>query len=114
MESFPDETDLMWLFEADAQVLDPALPWAYNRIRFVTERGADTVEFEMEPGYRIVRVRWEQGGVERTQAQLNRVQKVEVRKAPGGEALVETTHAEVEMVVWLKPEVRFAWSAEGM
>ena len=108
MELYPEELDLVWLFEAEPELSAPDLPWHYNVVRFETTRGRDWIEFVMEPGNRIVKLRWSQDGVERVRVFLDDVSEVKVRKERQGESLVVVTPA-TDVELWMKPDVRMVW-----
>jgi hypothetical protein len=51
MNPFPEEWELLALFEAEPIVIDRDVPRFYNRLIYETARGANIVRCEIEPGY---------------------------------------------------------------
>ena len=41
MDPFPEEWELLALFEKEPVILDPEIPWRYNRLTFEIQRGGD-------------------------------------------------------------------------
>lgn len=65
MTHFPEEWQLLSLFEVEPQVVDRGVPWFYNTLVFDTTRGEDRIRCEIEPAYEIIRLTWQQSGKRR-------------------------------------------------
>ena len=109
MDPFPDEHELIWLFEVEPTLADPDIVWFYNRLRFVTERGSDKVTFEVEPASKSVRFTWERDGAELNSAEIHDVRGMTVVKDPNGEGVRMNLHDGDTVMLWLKPETRAEW-----
>jgi hypothetical protein len=118
IEPFPQDWQLIGLFECEPSLLDPDVPWVYNRLRFLTERGPDRVECEIEPASEIVEVRWWQSGLLRLHLDLRWVRSLAVEEGPVHEALV----AEFRygrgfvnpLVLQLRPHVSVSWGTNPL
>src|SRR4051794_14812518 len=51
MNPFPEDWELLALFEAEPVVIDRIVPRFYNRLIYETARGPNIVRCEIEPGY---------------------------------------------------------------
>ena len=109
LEPFPDDHELIWLFEVEPSLADPDVVWFYNRLRFVTERGPDRVTFEVEPASKSVRFTWVRDGAELNSAEIHDVQGMTVEKGPNGEGVQMNLHDGDTVTLWLKPETRAEW-----
>ena len=112
MDPFPEEHELIWLFEAEPTLADPDVVWFYNWVRFVTERGRDNVSFEVEPSGKLVRFSWSRDGAELTSAEIYGVHGLAVLKEKAGEGLAMQLDQNDSVVLWLKPSVRLEWHLE--
>ena len=105
MNPLPDEHDLIWVFEAEPEVIEE--PGFSPYFVFVTERGADKVEFEIDLDSKWLSLRWTREGQEVLDLSLSRIARLEVVKE-GGEGLLcwfEDDHERVAEIQ-LKPYVR--------
>jgi hypothetical protein len=114
IEPFPQDWQLIGLFECEPSLLDPGVPWAYNRLRFLTERGLDRIQCEIEPASEIVEVRWWQSGQLRLQLDLQWVKGLGIEESPGREALVAGFRYGrgfvCPLVLQLRPHVSVSWN----
>lgn len=111
MQPFPAEHELLSLFESEPEVLDPGVPWAYNKLRFRTVRADDEIDREIEPGYEELRLRWSRAGKEVVRLDLRWVSGLAVEVADGSEALVAKfrDHHLRPLRLELRPAVHLAW-----
>lgn len=109
LEPFPDDHELIWLFEAEPTLADPDIVWFYNRLRFVTDRGPDRVMFEVEPASKSVRFTVERDGARLTSAEVHDVQGMTIARGPDGEGAQMMLHDGDTVTLWLKPRVRTEW-----
>lgn len=70
MDLFPDEWELIGLFECEPKLSDDDIPWAYNTLLFETTRGRDRLRCLIEAGYGDFRFHWWEGDKLRTQLEL--------------------------------------------
>jgi len=88
MTPFPDEYELISLFESEPVLADANVPWAYNHLRFTRTMGRDTLECAIEPGYERLKVQWRQNGREVLSLDLRCVSGLTVECDSGRETLV--------------------------
>jgi hypothetical protein len=58
MNPFPQEWELLSLFECEPTIVDRGVPWEYNCLIFETSRGKDHIRCEIEPGYETIKLQW--------------------------------------------------------
>lgn len=111
MEIFPEEWELLSLFEAEPFIADRGVPWAYNKLTFETTRGDDHVRCEIEPGYETVKLTWWQGRIEKLFLDLHWVMALRVVTGNGRDYLNasfrEPTLLDLEF--HLKPNISVRW-----
>ena len=88
MNIFPDQYELISLFESEPVLADAKVPWSYNRLRFTRTIGDSTVECIIEPGYETMKFRWVQGDTKVLDLDLHAVSGITVECEGGREALV--------------------------
>ena len=114
MNPFPEEHDLLALFECEPTLADAKVPWCYNHLTFKTRRGSDDLTFEIEPGYETLKVRWSRHDVPLVSLDLNWVSGLEAELKPESEALVahfRDRHI-LPLRVQLKPTISVSWSTD--
>lgn len=52
MNPFPEEYELISLFESEPELLDRDIPWFYNTLRFNIQRESDHLSCTISPAYR--------------------------------------------------------------
>ena len=114
MDQFPQEHELISVFESEPELLDPDLPWAYNRLTFKTQRGDDHVVYVIEPASRMVQIEWSRNGDRVVSLDLNSVSSLEIVTESPVEQI--TAHFSEDgpvhpCVLQLKPAVRLSWGA---
>ena len=112
MNPFPAEYELVGLFESDPVLLDPLVPWAYNRLQFSRSMGESTIECVIEPGYETLKVRWIQGGAEVVNLDLRCVFGLTVELENDREALkahFRDDRGVSPVSVQLKPTIHISW-----
>jgi hypothetical protein len=88
IEPFPLEHELLSFFEVEPTLTDRDAPRYYNRLTFVSVRGSDRIECEIEPADEIVEFRWVQDGVQRIWLKLESVDSMRVETSSGVETLL--------------------------
>ncbi len=112
MDPFPEQHDLISIFETEPEVLDPDVPWFYNRLTFVTHRGSDKVTCVIEPASRILQIDWSRNGERMVTLDLNWVESLEVVTEQPVETLTARFDPNVPLescVLQLKPSVYVRW-----
>src|SRR4051812_36755324 len=90
MKPFPEEHELIWLFESEPKLADEAAAWYYNDLTFIIERGTDCVECRISPAYEELKFRWSRDGIELVSLDLKFVSGLEVIKAQDADLLKAT------------------------
>lgn len=88
MDIFPEQYELISLFESEPVLTDANVPWPYNRLQFTRTIGESIVECIIEPGYETLKFRWLQRGTEVLNLDLRCVSGITVECKDGREALV--------------------------
>jgi hypothetical protein len=111
MEPFPDEWELLALFATPPSLLDPEVPWRYNRLTFASVRGRDRIECVLEPGYGDVKFTWWHGAEQRLQLDLHWVRGLTVSTGGGRDALTLTFHNPqlLPLEIQLTPFIACTW-----
>lgn len=111
MKPFPDEHDLIALFECEPIMTDEDVPWAYNRLTFKIDRGVDSIICAIEAGNETVEFEWSKSGKRIVSLMLNWVSGMEVESNKGSEVLViyfRDKHLS-DLRIQFKPEIEVSW-----
>ena len=115
MNPFPEDYELISLFESEPQLADPKVPWAYNRLEFSLTRSNGTLSCVIEPGYEALVLDWMRDGEMVVHLDLRWVLGLEVRSGGGRESLVATmrdTHLK-QLHVQTSPKLAVSWGTTG-
>lgn len=115
MNTFPEEWELLALFEVEPTITDRDVPWYYNRLTFETTRGDDHIRCEIEPGYEKLNIVWWRGAKEKMTLELNWVNGLRVVTGGGTDYLVASFREKhlLDLEFHLKPEVRLRWGTSN-
>ena len=111
MNPFPEQYELIGLFECEPVLADADIPWEYNSLRFDTMRGVNRLVCEIAPGYEVVRLEWTRDGVEMVHLEMNGVHGLIVETVGDRETLIGTflEPAIDEFRLQLRPSVHLRW-----
>ncbi len=111
MNPFPDEWELLSLFEAEPRLHDPDIPWVYNTLSFETARGSDRILCVIEPGYERLDFQWWHNQGRHLALKLHRVSGLRVVTGGGSEYLVATFRDDnlSQLRLQLKPTIECEW-----
>jgi hypothetical protein len=113
IEPFPQDWQLIGLFECEPALADSDIPWVYNRLTFQTDRGDDRIACDLEPASEIIALRWWQRGQLRLRLDLRQVAALAVDLTPAREALLVTFRLRCAYLnpleVQLRPELLISW-----
>jgi hypothetical protein len=114
MDPFPEQWELISLFESEPTLLDPEVPWFYNRVAFVLQRDDERIECDIEPADHMLDFRWSIQDRTVVRLQLANVVGLVVRQTPESEGLTITTSgAELgSLYIQVSPEVGVIWTAD--
>jgi hypothetical protein len=112
MNPFPEEWELLALFESEPTVTDRDVPRFYNRLTFETERGPDQVRCEIEPGYGILNIGWWHEGKEKMTLELQTVSGLKIVTGGGTDYLIAMfcNRCLWDLEFYLKPGIRLRWA----
>lgn len=116
MKPFPDQHELIALFESEPVLTDAKVPWTYNHLQFTRTIGDSTVECAIEPGYETLRFRWLQRGVEVMDLDLHWVSGLSVECEHGREALVahfRERGGRLPLRIQLAPNIHVSWGTSS-
>lgn len=112
MKSFPEEYELIDIFECEPQIMDKKLPWFYNSLKFILNRNKDLIELELEPSIGLVKIVWSQSERQLMSLHLENVMGLEIEKNKGIENLHIIFRGENfvnPLILQLKPEIHIKW-----
>lgn len=114
MDPLPSYEELFWLFEAEPIRRPAGEPWPYTSVTFRTTRAGYDIEMDIEPGYRVVRLRLHAaGGGKLIDLELGGVLGVGVERIQDRESLrIDFPHDSPASTLWVqfKPDVTLTWS----
>jgi hypothetical protein len=116
MKPFPDQHDLIALFESEPVLTDAGVPWCYNSLLFTRTIGDESVECIIEPGYGDLRFRWLQRGVEVVDLDVHAVSGLRVESENGREALVAEfgeRSGSLPLRIQLAPRIHVSWGTSN-
>jgi hypothetical protein len=112
MKPFPDQYELIALFESEPAVTDAGVPWAYNHLAFKRTVGDSRIECEIEPGYQELRFRWFQRDAQLVDLDLHWVSGLTIESEKGREILVAHFRERSGLMplrIQISPTVHVAW-----
>lgn len=115
MEPFPQEWELLSLFEVEPTIADRDIPWFYNRLTFETNRGDDRIRCEIEPAYEIIRLVWWRGQHEALSLDLHWVSGLRVVTGNGRDYLIASFRDQnlLNLEFHLKPQICVRWGTHA-
>ncbi len=109
MISFPEEFELMSLFESEPELLDGSdKPWIYNEVKFTAIRGDDKIVVQIYASFGQLSISWEKNGNQQLRIKLIELDKITVEKQYRDEFLTAVgTYADksVLLKLRLKPSI---------
>jgi hypothetical protein len=113
MDPFPEQWELISLFESEPTLMDPGVPWIYNHVTFVLDRAGERIECMIHEADQEVAFRWLVGGRTVVQLELTDVVGLEVSHGDNTEGLtVTTSDAGRLLYIQISPDVSVVWSAD--
>jgi hypothetical protein len=115
VKPFPEEHELLALFEVEPTLLDAGIPWVYNTLTFASLRDGHRVECTIVPGYGELRVAWSNAAQSLVDIRLNQVEGLRVEIGKTREALVAEFSEKTGLgllTIELKPTIRLTWTNE--
>ncbi len=94
MNPFPEEWELLSLFEGEPEMTHPRIPWYCNTLTFETTRGENRIRCEIEPADEQIRLYWWQDREERLSLDLHWVRGLEVFTSSEGDYFVASLRDE--------------------
>ncbi len=115
MDPFPEDWELLALFEVEPVLTDLNVPWSYNKLTFETKREEYLVRCEIEPSYEIIRLSCWQMGRELFSLDLHWVISLRVHTGEGKDYFVAHFRDPnlLPLEFHLKPSVRLLWGTSS-
>lgn len=112
MNPFPEEWELLSLFESEPKVSDRDVPRFYNRLIYETTRDRDRVRCEIEPAYDTLKITWWHAGQEKLKLELHWVLGLRVVTGRGIDYLIASFRDPFlcDLEFHLKPEICLRWA----
>jgi hypothetical protein len=109
MNPFPEEYELISLFESEPELMDEGIPWFYNTLSFKIQRESDILSCIISPAYRSFSIDLTIN--ERTIYSLGfkDVEGLTIEKDKGVERFILEMNGEstfVTMIIQTKPQIR--------
>ncbi|WP_157448778.1 hypothetical protein [Deinococcus peraridilitoris] len=114
IQHFPENNELIWLFESEPEVFDPRNSWPYDTLTFRTRRDDIDVLCEMKPYRGKIVIRLYVGEHEVVCLELYRVTGVFVNSELKQESLVvwfEKSKELQDLELVLKPQIKIKWGS---
>ena len=106
MKPFPEKYELIGFFESEPVLADLKDPWEYNHLTFLTARGRDRVECEIEPAEMVLHLTWIKNGSEIVNVNIESATGIQVENREGRESMRVTFSSDRGvLVLQLKPVV---------
>lgn len=115
VNSFPEEYELLDLFESEPIIYDLSTPFFYNNLIYKLIRSNGTLKFEVEPGSHWARVTLTQGEIDIIDLELNHIKSVEIEKRNNQEFIHLSFHKDQDLkklVLKTKPEFSMTWGTD--
>jgi hypothetical protein len=116
MNPFPEDWQLIGLFEGEPEVLDPEMPWSFNTLRFEFRRDLDRLRCLLLSADEGLEIHWWQADLLRLHLSLNWVRSLVVEITAGSDILVAHFRYGRGFVsplrIQLRPHVSIAWGTE--
>ena len=111
MLPFPEQWELIAVFEGEPTLTDANLPWFYNRVSFSLVRGRELIECAIEPSSRQIDFTYVIDGRVAVALVLRRVAGLRTYQERGTEGLVVLMEdgSRGDLRVQVSPEIRFTW-----
>ncbi|WP_216323067.1 hypothetical protein [Deinococcus aestuarii] len=112
IEDFPENHELIWLFESEPEILNPQEPWLFNTITFKTQRNGLEVVCSILPSYGDLSLRLSLQETEIVAVDFFRIRRSSIRNEKGCEALVVEFGEASDFKTFelqLKPHVHLSW-----
>ncbi len=112
MKIFPEQYELISLFESEPVLIDTSAPWTYNRLEFTRTIGENRIECIIEPSDATLRIRWSQHGMLVIDLDLHKVHGLTVESVNGVDALIADFRegsGVSPLRVQLKPSIHVFW-----
>ena len=111
MNIFPEQYELIGLFESEPVLADVGVPWTYNRLQFTRTIGESSVSCVIEPGYETLRFRWFLRDIEVMDLDLRWASGLTVESEVGREALIADFRGQgfSPLRIQLKPSIHISW-----
>ena len=115
MEPFPEEWELLSVFEVEPQILDPGVPWAYNNLTFESTRGSNRILCVIEPGYERLEFTWWNNEAKHLTLNLHWVSGLTVRSGGGCDCLIASFRDPClsPLRLQLKPTIECEWGTSN-
>ncbi|MFS1515896.1 hypothetical protein V1503_05145 [Bacillus sp. SCS-151] len=113
MDLFPDNHDLIDIFECEPVLLDENddIPWFYNKLRFVLKRHDNILEFEISPSISQINLRWKNNNQLLISLTLEDVKGLLIEKKGGYELFRVIFEERVvnDLIITTKPHITLEW-----
>ena len=115
IEPFPEQHDLIALFECEPISTDEAVPWCYNLLTFETTRGDAQITCEIEPGNQALKFRWSSSSQQLVLLDVDGIAGIQVELNEKTEAMIVTfeNNKLTPLRIQLRPHVSVLWGTES-
>jgi hypothetical protein len=112
MNPFPEEHDLIALFECEPTLADEDIPWFYNHLCFTSVRGNEKIECHIEPAGQELIFKWWLDNLEKINLVVRGIKGLEISMQANTDMLIASFGEENQtqvLKIRLKPFVSLSW-----
>lgn len=109
MNPFPEEYELISLFESEPQLMDEDIPWFYNTLAFKIQRESDILSCMISPAYRSFSIDLTINERKIYSLGFRDVEGLTIEKDKDVERLIVEMNNEstfVTLIIQIKPQIR--------
>jgi len=116
--TLPENHELVGFFEAEPELLDPDIEsWAYNELKFIANRGEDTVSVRISPAFGDITVIWKKSDMQLINLKLTEIKNITVEMQYEDEFLTASSVLSEHVILLklrLKPFVAIEFEEQGV
>ena len=111
VDPFPEEWELLSLFECEPKLEEGDIPWAYDRLTFDSTRGSNRILCLIEPIYERLDFTWWHNQTKHLELKLRWVQGITISSGGGIDCMVATFRDSFlePLRLQLKPTIECEW-----
>ncbi|RSK26280.1 hypothetical protein EJF36_05075 [Bacillus sp. HMF5848] len=111
IDLFPEEHELIDIFESEPTEIDEDMPWYYNELRFYLKRNENVLEAIISPAISDIKLRWHNQKHILASLHLEDVKGIKIEKKDGTESLCIMFEDLLvkDLIITTKPYISISW-----